>query len=384
MESNMKKWSIGQKALLPWKTRLLDKSKKNIYERMIGSDYICIREASDEHNGILLRVLDNAQASRIMFVSGQPFFKDEREGLLNGNAYSSYSTPTLAELKEALAILRSNPSLLAHFEEASMPINLDSLFWVNATARKNLFTKIPLCYNPSADSLCIASDSAEPCRLTMVYFNTQFQLLDFVTGQADATKAESELLLQQTSGMTWKKWVLPAVLIMAVMFYGGYLTGKYSNDQKDINPDPVENVLAKEEVPKATTPVKEEVAETKAPVKEEVAETKAPVKEEVAETKAPVKEEISPSQQEELPELDQYEAKDLRVRIGAYRIVGTDRVVKARAGDDVPRISKRFFGPRMECYIEVYNDIKPGTPLKAGQPIKIPKLVRKKKSEIRR
>ena len=362
MESNMKKWSIGQKALLPWKTRLLDKSKKNIYERMIGSDYICIREASDEHNGILLRVLDNAQASRIMFVSGQPFFNDEREGLLNGNAYSSYSTPTLAELKEALAILRSNPSLLAHFEEASMPINLDSLFWVNATARKNLFTKIPLCYNPSADSLCIASDSAEPCRLTMVYFNTQFQLLDFVTGQADATKAESELLLQQTSGMTWKKWVLPAVLIMAVMFYGGYLTGKYSNDQKDINPDPVENVLAKEEVPKATTPVKEEVAQTKAPVKEE----------------------ISPSQQEELPELDQYEAKDLRVRIGAYRIVGTDRVVKARAGDDVPRISKRFFGPRMECYIEVYNDIKPGTPLKAGQPIKIPKLVRKKKSEIRR
>ncbi len=390
MESNMKKWSLGQKVSLSWKTRLLDKDRKNSYERMIGSNYICIREASDEHNGILLKVLGNAKTSSVILVCGQTFFKDESSKLFDGgSSYSSYSSPTLEELKEALDILRSNPSLLAHLEEASMPINLQSLFWVNATVRHNLFTKKPLCYNPSMDSLCIASDSVAPCRLTMVYFDTQYQIIDFVTGESEATAVETVPLTQQSSDLPLKKWALPAVLSMAAIFCGGYLIGKCSNDQKDFQPEPVEKVLVKEDVPKVATPVKEndtvakapvtEDTVTKAPVKEIVAETKEPAKEKVAETKAPAKENAASSQQEEPVELDQYEAKDLRLRIGGYRIVGTDKVVKVWKGDDVSRIAKRYFGPGMECYIEVYNDIKPGTPLKHGDSIKIPKLVKKKK-----
>jgi hypothetical protein len=357
MESNMKKWNLGQKVSLPWKTKLLKKDKKNSYERMIGSDYICIREASDEHNGILLRVLDYTQARRIMLVCGQPFFQDESATLFDGCSYSSYSSPTLAELKEALAILHSNPSLLACFEEASMSINLKSLFWVNEIDRNIFFMKKPLCYNPSKDSLSIASDSVAPCRLTMVYFNTQLQIVDFVTGQTDATTVEAGTLIRKTSGVTWKKWVLPAVLCSAAIFYAGYLTGKYSSNQKDVYPDPVEKAVAEENGPKATATVKEMVPETKTPVKEDVA----------------------PSQQKDSVALDQYEEKDIRVRTGAYRIVGTDRVVTVKTGDDMSSIAKRTLGRGMECYIEVYNDIESGTPLKDGQTIKIPKLELKKK-----
>ena len=367
MESNINKWSIGQKVSLSWKTKQLKKNKKNSYERMIGSNYICIREASDGHNGILLRVLDNAKASSVMLISGQPFFMDESARLFEGFSYSSYSTPSLAELKEILAILGSNSSLLVRFDEASMPINLKSLFWVNETARNTFFQKKPLCYNPSTDSLCIASDPVAPCRLTLVYFNSQQQLIDFVTDQSDAAAAAGKLI-QQTSDVAWKKWVLPAVVSLAVVFYGGYLTGKYSNDQKDVQPDPVDEALVSDKAP-----AEENVPEKKEPAKEKVAEKKEPEK------KDPTKEKVA--EKKDSVVLDQYEAKDIRVRTGGYRIIGTDRVMTIKEGDNLTRIAKRTLGPGMECYIEVYNDISSKTELKAGQTIKIPKLERKKKKK---
>ena len=377
MESNINKWSIGQKVSLSWKTKQLKKNKKNSYERMIGSNYICIREASDGHNGILLRVLDNAKASSVMLISGQPFFMDESARLLEGFSYSSYSTPSLAELKEILAILGSNSSLLVRFDEASMPINLKSLFWVNETARNTFFQKKPLCYNPSTDSLCIASDPVAPCRLTLVYFNSQQQLIDFVTDQSDAAAAAGKLI-QQTSDVAWKKWVLPAVVSLAVVFYGGYLTGKYSNDQKDVQPDPVEEALVSDKAP-----AEENVPEKKEPAKEKVAEKKEPEKKEPEkkepEKKEPAKEKVA--EKKDSVVLDQYEAKDNRVRTGGYRIIGTDRVMTIKEGDNLTRIAKRTLGPGMECYIEVYNDISSKTELKAGQTIKIPKLERKKKKK---
>ena len=75
----------------------------------------------------------------------------------------------------------------------------------------------------------------------------------------------------------------------------------------------------------------------------------------------------------------QYEDKDSRVRTGAYYIVGTDQVIKARKGQTLGRISRSILGEGMECYMEVYNDMKASTVLEEGQEILIPKLVVKKK-----
>jgi outer membrane biosynthesis protein TonB len=82
--------------------------------------------------------------------------------------------------------------------------------------------------------------------------------------------------------------------------------------------------------------------------------------------------------------LDKYEAKDVRVRTGAYRIVGTDHVEKVKEGDNLKRIAKRTLGPDMECYIEVYNNLKSTSELKKGQDIKIPKLELKKKKTAKK
>ena len=69
--------------------------------------------------------------------------------------------------------------------------------------------------------------------------------------------------------------------------------------------------------------------------------------------------------------------QDARVRTGAYRIVGVAEVVTAREGQTIEAISKRYFGPGMECYVEALNG---SGKLKAGQKVKIPKLEMKKKS----
>ena len=68
--------------------------------------------------------------------------------------------------------------------------------------------------------------------------------------------------------------------------------------------------------------------------------------------------------------------QDVRVRTGAYRIIGVSEVVTAREGQTIKSLSQKYLGPGMECYIEALN----GTSLlKSGQKVKIPKLELKKK-----
>ena len=76
---------------------------------------------------------------------------------------------------------------------------------------------------------------------------------------------------------------------------------------------------------------------------------------------------------------DKYEDMDIRVRTGAYRIIGEDRTVKAKAGQTVEDIATKLLGPGMSCYVEVYNGLEGKATLKEGQTIKIPKLELKKR-----
>lgn len=70
--------------------------------------------------------------------------------------------------------------------------------------------------------------------------------------------------------------------------------------------------------------------------------------------------------------------KDVRVRTGAYRIIGVAQTVTVGAGQTLEQISTRYLGSGMECYVEALNGT--GT-VKAGQKIKIPKLELKKKKK---
>ena len=69
---------------------------------------------------------------------------------------------------------------------------------------------------------------------------------------------------------------------------------------------------------------------------------------------------------------------DVRVRTGAYRIVGVAQTVTVGAGQTLEQISNRYLGSGMECYVEALNGT---STVKAGQKIKIPKLELKKKKK---
>ncbi len=97
-------------------------------------------------------------------------------------------------------------------------------------------------------------------------------------------------------------------------------------------------------------------------------------------TKDTVRSEQSAPMPETKDSLDRYAAMDARVRLGAYRIVGLDREVKAREGDNLWRIAKREFGSEdMVCYLEVFNGLGGQATLEKGQVIRIPALKWKKK-----
>ena len=67
--------------------------------------------------------------------------------------------------------------------------------------------------------------------------------------------------------------------------------------------------------------------------------------------------------------------KDVRIRTGAYKIVGIDKTVTVKAGQTLTSIARSYLGPGMECYVEAVNDKRE---YKAGDQVKLPKLELKK------
>ena len=80
-------------------------------------------------------------------------------------------------------------------------------------------------------------------------------------------------------------------------------------------------------------------------------------------------------QRKKIEEAKQYD-KDVRVRTGAYRIIGVSKTIVVKAGETMSSISRKTLGPDMECYVEAINEKKE---VKAGESIKIPLLELKKK-----
>ena len=174
---------------------------------------------------------------------------------------------------------------------------------------------------------------------------------------------------------SWKKWLLAAAVVLVLMglsAYGGYYYAK----QKMSAQKTETATIKKDEVATPEKPV-DSVAVAKdtvvaAPV--EVAQTEVKAEESVKKEET-VKQEVK----EPAEEPDPYAAKDERVRLGAYRIVGTAEEVKVLPGQTFYSICRAHLGPDMQCYVEVYNNLPKDPKIKEGQVIKIPKLKPKKK-----
>jgi nucleoid DNA-binding protein/LysM repeat protein len=180
---------------------------------------------------------------------------------------------------------------------------------------------------------------------------------------------------EESSGSKSWLWALIGCVVGLVC---GYLLGNYfpfgaspKSPEQQVTPakpavEQKENIVSIDSLEDVGEPV-EAAAPAQEPAKAAEPAKAEPAKE-VAKPAADATDEFSAK----------YAAKDNRVRLGAYHIVGTDKVVKAKEGQTLAKISRTYLGPDMECYLEVYNDMKASDVLKAGQEVKIPKLVWKK------
>lgn len=159
---------------------------------------------------------------------------------------------------------------------------------------------------------------------------------------------------------SWKKTMgygLLTLVLMAASAFGGYWYGQRTAESE------VEVIDEEEEYPEI------EVADSIDVIEDDTLDlTEKFVEQPVA---SETKEEQTT---EEEPFWKKYEAMDIRVRTGAYHIIGTDHEVKVRKGETLSRIARRELGEGMSCYIEVYNDLNANSELQEGQIIKIPKL----------
>ena len=186
----------------------------------------------------------------------------------------------------------------------------------------------------------------------------------------------------ETSGSYWK-WVVAAVvclILMAAAAYGGYMfgleEGKHQEKKSQIADYAAQLDKQTAELRKQRLANQEQaLADTSATAKK-VADT-SPTKKEVSATSPATQSATSTPSTEE--DYSRYNTSDVRIRTGAYIIVGIDKTVTAQEGQTIGKIAQSQLGPGMSCYVEAVNGMKENTVLKKGTRIKIPKLRHKKK-----
>ena len=161
---------------------------------------------------------------------------------------------------------------------------------------------------------------------------------------------------------------LAVLVLITAAAYGGY---KYGQQHQSVAV--ADTVFVRDTVYMAEQQEETNVEDAAEAIPEESAEVAA-VKEE-AKSAPKVEAKTEPKQET----ADPYAAKDERVRLGAYRIVGTAQEVTIQQGQTFYSICRAYLGPDMECYVEVYNNLPRNPQIKAGQVLKIPKLELKKR-----
>ena len=191
---------------------------------------------------------------------------------------------------------------------------------------------------------------------------------------------------EQESERHWGRWLLGGLAVLVLMMgaaYGGYEYGLQQQVVVMTDTLVVRDTVYMADIQNESqdTAVVEETAEESimdemisAPMAKKGAQAEAQAKPEPqAKLTSQVKNEPAAEQ------LDQWSAKDERVRLGAYRIVGLLREVKVLEGQTFYSICRAHLGPDMQCYVEVYNNLPRNPQIKTGQVLKIPKLEPRKR-----
>lgn len=230
-----------------------------------------------------------------------------------------------------------------------------------------------------------------------------------ITGQKDEEADEDDSTLSNNGDSCNKQFlrcrnifiyygILINIVVAIIAFAIGYLFADYHTDsdapkQDDtvvvIDDNKTEQIPAAPVVKKQQHDEQKKVQETEKTVEtEKDVEVKVQVpdvKQEISKPSDVNAEKVTAKKEEtekkQVP-LTGYDS-DVRVRTGAYYIMGTDMEVKVQQGQTLKSISRTYLGPDMECYVEAYNnkkDVKPGDKVKIPL-LKLKKIVNKQNAK---
>jgi nucleoid DNA-binding protein len=175
---------------------------------------------------------------------------------------------------------------------------------------------------------------------------------------------------EQPEESHWGRWFLAGLVALALVIAAGFGGYEYGRRQTAVIPD---TVFVRDTVYMAELQDSVETGASEEAIINEIAAT--PVAKEDPKEAPKAEAKVEPKKEE----VDQWAAKDERVRLGAYRIVGTSHEVTVLEGQTFYSICRAHLGPDMQCYVEVYNGLPQNPKIKAGQVLKIPKLEVKKR-----
>ena len=173
------------------------------------------------------------------------------------------------------------------------------------------------------------------------------------------------------SGKPRRWWVL-SVLIAFVVGVAAFAAGFYFGRGSVVSVEPVIK-------PKTVSVASKPLAKVDTPRVKAVQDTvKVGQSKDSLNVSTPKKDVTAEVVDKDMPTVVSQELRNAKamVNTGAYRIIGTDRLVTVKPGETLKGISKFYLGDGMECYVQVHNGI---SEVKEGMKLKIPKLKNKLK-----
>lgn len=186
-----------------------------------------------------------------------------------------------------------------------------------------------------------------------------------------------------------QSFLMPILIIIGVIvvFMCGYLIGENKdeampvtvispNSQVSMNVEAQSMKNGEKKTDSVSASTKESKKQSAKAIKAKASLAKQPEKpkemqERVKEEKPETQAKAEPAESKQLKTARRY------VQTGAYKIVGTDKTIKVRAGQTIKGIARTYLGDGMECYIQVHNG---KMEVKEGEKVNIPKLQLKKKT----
>lgn len=166
------RWSLGEFVKVPHYTETIGKKDGKKYKHLWERRYICVREATEGQQGILIKVLDRATSVQLQLMGGEPFYRDGKVVNKDRRNYYGFQFPKLEELKVVLDLLKQNELVTMKLREKWSHFDLTGLFWIRELKSRFFgFQKKPQYYDNKTKQVAVGKGGNKRIqRISIIYF----------------------------------------------------------------------------------------------------------------------------------------------------------------------------------------------------------------------